>query len=328
MSVLEARRIPGTDLDTSPLVLGTMTFGGQVDRAGAGRMVDQAREAGITMFDTANVYTDGESERILGEVVASFRSEVLIASKVFNATGPGPDERGLRRPAIEKALDASLRRLGTDYLDVYYFHLPDREAPLEESLEAMQDAIAAGKVRHMAVSNHAAWQIAEVRCIQDRRGWPGVHISQPVYNLVARRLEDEYAEFSQLYEMFNIVYNPLAGGLLTGKHTSPSSPQEGTRFTGDMGEMYRGRYWNDAQLQAVHDLERIASQAGLSLLQLAFRWLLGRPAVGAILLGASSPDQLEANLAAAQGPPLGDDVQEACDEVWARLRGAAPRYNR
>lgn len=328
MTGMDARSIPGTDLKTAPLVLGTMTFGGQVDRDGAARMVEQCREAGVTMFDTANVYTEGESERILGEVVAPFRSEVLLASKVFNATGPGPDERGLRRPAIEKALDASLRRLGTDYLDVYYFHLPDRDAPLEESLEAMQDAMAAGKVRHMAVSNHAAWQIAEVRCVQERRGWPGVHISQPMYNLLARRLEDEYAEFSQRYEMFDIVYNPLAGGLLTGKHANPGRPQEGTRFTGDMGEMYRGRYWNDAQFDAVHDLERIASEAGLTLIELAFRWLLGRPTVGAILLGASSPDQLATNLAAAQGPALADDVTQACDEVWARLRGAAPKYNR
>lgn len=328
MTGLAARRIPGTDLETSPLVLGTMTFGGQVDKSAAARMVQRCREAGVTLFDTANVYTDGDSERILGEVVAPYRSEVLIASKVFNATGPGADERGLRRDAIGKALDASLRRLGTDYLDVYYFHLPDREAPLEESLEAMQDAVAAGKVRHTAVSNHAAWQVAEIRCVQERHGWPRVHISQPMYNLLARRLEDEYAEFSQRYEMFNIVYNPLAGGLLTGKHSNPGRPQEGTRFAGDMGEMYRGRYWNDAQFEAVHDLERIASQAGLTLVELAFRWLLGRPVVGAILLGASSPDQLAANLDAAEGPALTPDVQEACDEVWARLRGAAPKYNR
>ena len=328
MTALAPRQVPGTDLRTSPLVLGTMTFGGQVDRDAAARMVQQCRDAGVTMFDTANVYTGGESERILGELVAPFRSEVLIASKVFNPTGPGPDDRGLRRPAIEKALEASLRRLGTDYLDVYYFHLPDREAPLEESLEAMQDAVRAGKVRHVAVSNHAAWQIAEIRCLQDRRGWPPVHISQPMYNLLSRRLEDEYAEFSDRYDIFNIVYNPLAGGLLTGKHRDPGRPQEGTRFSGEMAEMYRERYWNEAQFDAVRHLQLVAADAGITLVELAFRWLLGRPVVGAVILGASSPDQLAANLAAADGPALPADVEAACDEVWARLRGAAPRYNR
>jgi aryl-alcohol dehydrogenase-like predicted oxidoreductase len=325
--VLEPRPIPGTDLTTSPLVLGTMTFGGQVDEAGAARMVAQSLDAGITMFDTANAYTGGESERILGKLVAPCRSEVLLASKVFGVTGPGPDDRGLRRPAIEKALDASLARLGTDHLDLYYLHAPDREAPIEESLEAMADAVTAGKVRYVAVSNYAAWQIAEIRCIQERRGWDPVHVSQPMYNLLARRVEDEYVELSARYELFDIVYNPLAGGLLTGKHADPDRPGEG-RFTGSAGDQYRARYWNDAQFEAVRDLAAIASQAGLTLLELAFRWLLGRPTVGAVLLGASSPDQLAANLAAADGEPVGADVEAACDEVWARLRGAPPKYNR
>lgn len=322
------RRVPGTDLRTAPLVLGTMTFGSQVDRAGAEQMVGQCRDAGITMFDTANSYNAGESERILGEVVAPFRSEVLLASKVFNPTEPGGDDGGLRRPAIAKGLDASLARLGTDYLDLYYLHSPDRQAPIEETLEAMQDAVAAGKVRHVGLSNYAAWQIAEVRCLQERRGWPGVHVSQPMYNLLARRLEDEYAEFSQRYDIFTIVYNPLAGGLLTGKHTDPARPGSGTRFGDDLGKMYRARYWNSAQFEAVQALAEVASQAGLTLLQLAFRWLLARPVVGAVLLGASRPEQLAANLEAARGPALGEDVEAACDEVWARLQGAAPRYNR
>lgn len=331
---LTPRYVPDTDLRIAPLVLGTMTFGAQVDRAAAAGMVTQCRDAGITMFDTANSYNGGESERILGEIVAPFRSEVLLASKVFNPMGPGAEDRGLRRPAIEKALDASLKRLGTDHLDLYYLHAPDRQAPIEESLEAMQEAVAAGKVRHVGLSNYAAWQVAEIRSLQGGRGWPAVRVCQPMYNLLARRLEDEYAEFSERYGIFNIVYNPLAGGLLTGKHTGPDRPRAGTRFAEDQGpatglsEMYRARYWNDAQFDAVGALRQVAADAGLTLVELAFRWLLGRPLVGSVLLGASSPDQLAVNIAAAQGPSLSQDVEDACDEVWARLRGAAPGYNR
>lgn len=325
---MEHRTPPGTDLSVPRLVLGTMTFGAQVDRAGAAAMVGRCLDAGVTMFDTANSYTGGTSEELLGEAVAGVRGEVLLASKVFNKTGDGPLDRGLRRPAIERALEATLRRLGTDHLDLYYLHAPDREAPLEETLEAMAAAVAAGKVRAIGMSNYAAWQLAEARSLTERSGWPAVSVSQPMYNLLARRIEDEYAEFSERYEIFNIVYNPLAGGLLTGKHDAAARPEAEGRFGNALGPMYRDRYWNRAQFDAVDALRAVAASAGLTLVELAFRWLLGRPLVGSVLLGASSLDQLEANLAAADGPPLAPDVLEACDDVWATLRGAAPAYHR
>lgn len=318
----------GTDLAVPRLVLGTMTFGAQVDRGTAAAMVARCREAGVTMFDTANSYGTGASEQMLGQVVAPFRDEVLIASKVFNRMGDGPDEQGLRSPAIAKALDATLRRLGTDHLDLYYLHAPDRQAPMEETLGAMAAAVSAGKVRHVGMSNYAAWQLAEARCLTEQHGWPAVSVSQPLYNLLSRRIEDEYAEFSARYAMHNIVYNPLAGGLLSGKHTDPSRPEAGGRFASDLGPMYRDRYWNAAQFAAVEALGKVASDAGLTLVELALRWLLTRPLVGSILLGASRLEQLEANLAAADGPPPEQDVLTACDDVWASLRGAAPAYNR
>lgn len=325
---MEYRTPAGTELPVPRLVLGTMTFGAQVDRGAAAEMVARCRDAGVTMFDTANSYGTGASEEVLGAVVAPFRGEVLIASKVFNRMGDAPDEWGLRRPAIEKALEATLRRLGTDHLDLYYLHAPDREAPLEETLEAMASAVAAGKVRAVGMSNYAAWQLAEARCLTERNGWPAVHVSQPLYNLLSRRIEDEYAEFSQRYAMHKIVYNPLAGGLLTGKHTDPARPEAGGRFGAELGTMYRDRYWNGPQFAAVEALRGIAADAGLTLVELAFRWLLGRPLVDSILLGASRLEQLEVNLAAADGPPLEQDVLAACDDVWASLRGAAPTYNR
>ena len=325
---MEYRQPRGTDLSVPRLVLGTMTFGRQVDRETAAAMVGCCRDAGITMFDTANSYSNGVAEQVLGAVVSPFRDEVLIASKVFNKMGDAPDERGLRRPAVEKALDATLQRLGTDYLDLYYLHAPDREAPLEETLEAMAAAVAAGKVRHIAMSNYAAWQLAEARCLTEHNGWPSVNVSQSLYNLLSRRIEDEYAEFSARHDLYDIVYNPLAGGLLSGKHTDPARPEAGGRFGGALGSMYRDRYWNEPQFAAVETLRGIAAQAGLTLVDLAFRWLLGRPLVDSILLGASTLDQLTANLAACDGPPLDQDVLSACDEVWASLRGAAPTYNR
>ncbi len=325
---MEYRTPQGTDLRVPRLVLGTMTFGAQVDRATAAAMVGRCRDVGITMFDTANSYGNGAAERMLGEVVAPFRGEVLIASKVFNRMGDGPDDRGLRWPAIEKALDATLRRLGTDHLDLYYLHAPDREAPLEETLEAMSAAVAAGKVRHVGMSNYAAWQLAEAACLTQRNGRPAVRISQPLYNLLSRRIEEEYAEYAERSALHDIVYNPLAGGLLSGKHTDRARPEAGGRFAAELGPMYRDRYWNEPQFAAVEALRTIAADAGLTLVELAFRWLLGRPLVDSILLGASRLEQLEANLAAADGAPLDGDVLAACDGVWASLRGAAPSYNR
>ncbi len=325
---MQYRTPHGTDLALPRLVLGTMTFGAQVDRATAAAMVGRCREVGVTMYDTANSYGGGAAEQILGQVVAPFRDEVLIASKVFNPMGQGPEERGLRRGALQKALEATLRRLGTDHLDLYYLHAPDRQAPIEETLEAMAAVVTAGKVRHVGMSNYAAWQLAEARCLTEGNGWPAVRITQPVYNLLSRRIEEEYAELSGRYGLHNIVYNPLAGGLLSGKHTDPARPEPGGRFAVALGPMYRERYWNPAQFAAVEALRAVASGAGLTLVELALRRLLGQPLVGSVLLGVSRLDQLEADLAAADGPALDHEVLDACDQVWATLRGAAPAYHR
>jgi aryl-alcohol dehydrogenase-like predicted oxidoreductase len=322
---VEQHVVPGTDMIVSRLVLGTMTFGSQVDEVEARRMVDRSLEAGTTMFDTANAYNGGESERILGTAVKHHRGEVLIATKVFNPMGNEPDDRGLGKAAIHKAIDASLERLATDYVDVYYFHQPDWSTPIEESLAAVDELVAAGKVRHIGVSNYAAWQICEINCLRRREEKPPVLISQQMYNLLARRVEEEYASYSEHEGLFDIVYNPLAGGLLSGKHSPGSTPPEGTRFT---MEMYRRRYWDDAHFRAVEQLGTVARDAGLTLAELSFRWLLTRSLVDSVLLGASSMNQLEANLAACEGPPLDDEVMAECDEVWPDLRGPAAAYNR
>ena len=322
---MERRTLHGTDLECARAVMGTMTFGSQVDRDEAQAMVDTCLAAGVTMFDTANAYNDGRSEEMLADLLRGRREDVQIATKVANRMGSGPDDAGLSKAAIHKAIDASLQRLGIDHVDLYHLHKPDWSTPIEESLEAMEELVKAGKIRYAASSNYAAWQVAEMLWIAERNGWQPLRVSQQMYNLVARRIEDEYAAFSRQHAISDIVYNPLAGGLLTGKHRPESVPAPGTRFTKDA---YRQRYWNDRQFAAVEDLGRIAADAGMSLLELAFRWLLSRPLVDAVLIGASSMDQLRSNLAACEHASLDEEVAARCDEVWTRLDGAAPRYNR
>jgi aryl-alcohol dehydrogenase-like predicted oxidoreductase len=313
-------------LDIGTTVLGAMTFGSQVDQHRAEEMVALARDAGVRMFDTSNNYNGGLSEEILGRAVAKFRDEVLISTKVGSSVDQGNDSMvGLSRRSIEGSVEASLRRLGTDYIDVYFFHRPDRATSIDESLEAIDGLVASGKVRYVGQSNFAAWQVAELRHIAGSRGWPKVEICQVMYNLLARRVEHEYVEFSDHYGLTNIAYNPLAGGLLTGKHRRDDRPRSGTRFD---KEMYRARYWNAAQFDAVDELSRIADGMSVDLVELALRWLRDQRLTDAILIGASSPEQLRSNLAALQGPKLSDAVIEECDKVWARLDGAAPDYNR
>lgn len=319
--------LAGTNLTAGRIVFGTMTFGAQVDEAEAAQMVQVCRDAGITMFDTANNYAGGRSEEILGRIVKPFRGEVILATKGGNdVEQEGDSLRGLGRETVRKAIDGSLKRLGTDYIDVYYLHRPDRNTPIEETLLALSEAVEAGKIRHIGQSNFAAWQITQMICLARTNGWPVPLISQPLYNLLARRVEAEYEEAARVLGLTNIIYNPLAGGLLTGKHRPSDQPEPGTRFTKDT---YRNRYWNDAQFTAVERLRAIAEGAGLTLVELAFRWVLGRDLTGGMLLGASRLEQLTTNLAAIDRPALSSEVLDACDDVWTELlSGAGPRYNR
>lgn len=324
---MEQIEFKGTGITTGRVVFGTMTFGAQVDESEATAMVERCREAGITMFDTSNNYNGGRSEEILGRIVKPYRSEILISTKGGSTVEQSDASvKGLSRQAVLKAVDGSLARLGVDYLDVYYLHRPDRVTPIEETLETLAELVAAGKIRHLGQSNFAAWQIAEINYLARANGWPPMLVSQQMYSLIARRIEAEYVEAADRLRLTTVAYNPLAGGLLTGKHSLASAPAGGTRFA---KEIYRDRYWNETQFQAIERLKAIAATAGLTLIELAFRWVLGRPATGAMLLGASSPEQLRANLKAIDGPPIDAATLEACDAVWNDLlAGAAPAYNR
>jgi aryl-alcohol dehydrogenase-like predicted oxidoreductase len=323
---MEFRTLSRTGLKVSRFSFGTMTFGGQTDQATALRMVDCCLDAGINFFDTANIYTRGAAETILGKTLKGRRDKVILTSKVRGKMGDAPDEEGLSRAAMRKAIDASLQRLGTDYLDIYYLHQPDYATPIEETLDAMEELVREGKVRFPAISNYAAWQVAEILCICEKRGYHPYFISQPMYNLIARGIEEEYLPFCRRFGVAVIPYNPLAGGLLTGKHSRQGGPTPGTRF--DSNKMYQDRYWLDDDFAAVEDLRAIAAEAGKTLVELAFQWLLSQPAVDSIILGASRVEQLQENLKAVESPRLDESLLQRCDAVWKRLRGITPKYNR
>jgi aryl-alcohol dehydrogenase-like predicted oxidoreductase len=310
------------------LVLGTMTFGDTVDADVAKTMIDVALDAGISMIDTANGYAGGATESMLAELLEGRRDRVRLATK---AGMPHPDAGGrppLSAAALRSSLVGSLRRLGVDHVDLFYLHQPDPATPLSETLGTVAELVAEGKVGGLGVSNFAAWQIAEVNHVADGVGTPRPVVAQQLYNLVARRLEEEYFGFAEATGLQTMVYNPLGGGLLSGRHRFGERPSEGRFGDSRLAGMYTERYWNAELFAAIDTLGRIADEAGLPLSELALRWLLGQERVSSVLLGGSKVSHLQANLAAAARGPLPDDVVKACAEVGVALRGPMPAYNR
>lgn len=319
------KQLNRTDLKISRLCFGTMTFGKPADQQTSTRMVDQCIEAGINFFDTANMYQLGVAETMLGEALKGRRKNLIVASKVRFTMGDAADQSGLSKKAILRAVDESLKRLQTDYLDIYYLHFPDYEVPIEETIEALDLLVKQGKIRYPATSNYAAWQQVEMLTIAEKKSYRPAVITQPMYNLLARGIEQEYLPMSKHFGLSNIVYNPLAAGLLTGKHHMQTIPP-GTRF--DKNKVYQDRYWHPQDFAAVEKLKTIAQKAGRSLISIAFNWLLHHTLSDGIILGASRPEQLAENLAACEEGPLTEDVVKACDEIWKELRGPTPVYNR
>ena len=312
-------------LEVSVVGIGCNNFGASLDADATKDVVDAALEAGINFFDTANAYSYGVAEAILGNALKGRRDRVVLASKVGFKAGDAPGDSGLKRESILKAIDASLQRLQTDYLDLYYLLVPDWTTPIDESLEAMDQILRAGKARYLACSNYAGWQVVEMHWIGQQRGYQAPHISQPMYNLLARGIEQEYLAMCKRFEVATVVYNPLAGGLLTGKHRK-ERPIPGTRF--DANQLYLDRYWHPAYFEAVDELKSIAAAGGRTMVDMALNWVLHHTAADCAIIGASTEDQLAQNLAALEKGPLSADVVTACDGVWNRLRGITPNYNR
>lgn len=324
----EGTPVDGLKLPISRLVLGTMTFGDTADEATAGRMVDEALAAGITTIDTANAYVGGATEEMLSRLLKDRRADVVLASK---AGMPHPDHgqhAPLSKEGLRNSVEGSLRRLGVDSIDLFYLHQPDRVTPLQETLATVAELATEGKIGALGVSNFAAWQIADVIHVASEVGAPRPVVAQQLYNLVARRVEEEYLEFAATHQVHTMVYNPLGGGLLTGKHSFDAKPTEGRYGDSKLAAMYTQRYWDKQLFEAVSALANIAEGAGISLAELSLRWLAYRNGVGSMLLGGSKVEQLQANIAAVAKGPLPSEISEACAAVGSGLRGPMPAYNR
>ena len=322
---MEYVQLTGSGISVSRLCLGAMTFGDQIDEKEGIRCVDHALDAGVNFFDTANRYTDGKSEEILGKALAGKRDKVILATKVGNHV-PGCDhERGSSRAHILRQVESSLRRLKTEYIDIYYLHSPDAVTPVEETVETMDSLVRSGKVRYIGTSNFAAWQACRMHYEAKGAHRASPVVAQMVYNLLTRGLEQEFIPFLKALGLSLVVYNPIAGGLLTDKYAE-KKPLENTRFT--LSKMYADRYWNEDNLAAWDAVRSIAQDAGISMLELAMRWIYSTGNVESILTGFSSLSQLEANLKTLDAGKLSPEVMQACDKVWQHLSGTRFRYNR
>jgi aryl-alcohol dehydrogenase-like predicted oxidoreductase len=292
-----------------------MNFGSRTPRDESERIVRRALERGQVFFDTANAYNDGESERILGRAIGKDRDRCILATKVGYARVQGKLE-GLSRARVLAAIEESLGRLGTDRVDLYYLHVPDRRTPIDETLDAIQEILEARKAIHWGVSNYASWEILEMMQIADRRKMPRPVMSQQIYNVLIRQLEIEYFKFTSKHPIVTTVYNPLAGGLLTGKHSRAAESQAGSRF--ENNRLYQGRYWNDATFDHVADLGAVAHEEKMSIGELAYAWVADRPGVDAILVGPGSVQHLDfaIDACAKKISPEGKDRIERLYRAW------------
>jgi aryl-alcohol dehydrogenase-like predicted oxidoreductase len=258
-------------------------------------------------------------------VLRGRRNRFILATKAGIRNGDGIHDAGLSRAAITKAIEASLRRLQTDYLDLFYLHQPDPKTPLEETLGTLDELVRAGKARHVGASNYAAWQHCQMFRLADAGRKPAANVAQVMYNLLARGIEQEFLPACQALDIATIAYNPLAGGLLTGKQPA-NAPLPDTRFARD--EHYRRRYWHDANFQAVTELAALSKQQRRSLVSLSLNWLLHHTPIDCVILGASRLAHLEENLRALDDGQLPQEAVAQCDRIWESLRGPSPKYNR
>lgn len=300
------------------LSLGTMNFGRRTPEAEARRIIDFALERGLTSFDTANLYADGEAERILGKALAARRAQVQLTTKV----GAWKNE-GLSRARVVASLDESLTRLGTDFVDVYMLHAPDPKTALEETLEGVRDVLKSGKARAWGVSNFAAWQIGELNHLCAASALPKPAQSQVLYNLAVRQLEVEYVPFTRRFPLRTTVFNPLAGGLFARDPTLPRPKHARLETNG----LYRRRYGSPELLEVARAVNQVAHEAGVSLLAVALGFVMSRPWVDEVLAGPASVEHLEA-LMKATSQPLGAELVTRLDELHRQRLGTDASYAR
>ena len=324
---MQYRKMGRTGLKVSAICLGTMTYGNQINEAEAIGLIHNAFASGINFFDTADSYAEGRSEEIVGKAIRDKRQQVVLATKVASKVGPGPNDAGLSRKHILQGVEESLRRLQTDYIDLYYAHVPDYDTPIEETLRAFQDLVSQGKVRYIACSNVLAWQLCKALWVSDRNHLSRFECIQSPYNLITRDIEYELLPLCTSEGVGVTAYNPLAAGLLTGKH-DPSKPTAPGRFTIErLGPVYYERYWSATNFEAVAKLKQIAESHGQSLAPFSLAWILNNPTITSVIIGASSIKQLEENLGAVE-VKLTPEELSACDGVWQELRPLRFFYGR
>jgi aryl-alcohol dehydrogenase-like predicted oxidoreductase len=304
--------VGSTGVKVSPLCFGAMSFGSDADESTSTAMFERVREKGINFFDCADVYGGGASEEILGRLIASCRDEVVITSKVFFPTGTGLNDAGLSRRHIMTAVEASLRRLGTDRIDFYFVHAFDEQTPIEQTLRALDDLVRDGKILYPAVSNWAAWQIATALGIQYRHALSRFELIQPMYNLVRRQAEVEILPLARAERMGVISYSPLGGGLLTGKYATDTRPSAGRLVE---NARYADRYGLASDYATAEKFTAIAGELGHQPASLAVAWVMANPAVTAPIIGARNLDQLDGSLAAL-------DI-EMTDDLYQRIAAAS-----
>ena len=312
-----------TGLSVSRLCLGTMTFGGQCDQARSHAILDAAADGGIDFLDTADVYplgggraTAGRTEEIVGAWLKGKRQRFILATKCAGQVGAQPWDQGTSRKHILDAIDASLRRLGTDYVDLYQLHRYDADTPLDETLEALDMVVRQGKARYIGVSNWPAWRVARGLGRGEFKNLCRIDSVQPRYNLLFRSFERDLLPLCEEERIAVIPYNPLAGGLLSGKHDGTAPPPEGTRFSMcTAGARYQARYWHEQEFATIESLRTVAGEVGMSMATLAVAWVLSNPAVTAPIIGASRPEQLADSLAAAEKGVLSPDLMARLDEL-------------
>jgi aryl-alcohol dehydrogenase-like predicted oxidoreductase len=293
---MDYRRMGRSGLRVSEICLGTMTFGHGADQAETDRIVGLALEAGVNFFDTANSYNGGLSETMLGKALGQRRREAVIASKVFNPMGPGPNDSGMSRLHIMRAAEDSLKRLGTDYLDLYFIHHVDAETPLEEMLRAFDDLVRQGKVRYAGCSNYEGWRLMEALWLSDTHGLARFESYQPQYSLVVRDIEEELVPICALKGLGIVVWSPLAGGFLAGRYRPGERRLEGTRSAERWA--YPDRFFAATADETLETLLAVAAELDRTPAQVALRWVLEQPHITSAILGARSADQLRQTLAA------------------------------
>lgn len=316
-----------TGLSVSRICLGTMTFGAQVTEADSITIIHHAIDKGVNFIDTANVYSKGRAEAIVGKALRNKRDGIVLSSKCSLAMSDAVNDGGLSRSTIVRHVNDSLKRLKTDFLDILFLHYPDEHTSIEEIVHTMSLLIRDGKIRHYGLSNFPAWQCCAIVHTARELRLPEPVVTENVYNLVTRGIDDELIPFVEEYRLGLITFNPLAGGLLTGKH-SRTKTAVGSRLAIDEG--YFNRYCRDGNFTALDTLIEISNSIGMAPAQLAYRWLLSKSYIASVICGVSTLSQLESNLESCDNEKarvLDSDILARCDAIWDSLKGSYFNYH-